>query len=145
MAHFANDEFRELISFVRDERKQGIVFPPPEDVFNAFHWTSFAGTRVVILGQDPYHGAGQAHGLSFSVRDGVKVPPSLRNIYKEMASDLDVPIPETGNLESWARQGVLLLNKQAFRFTLLRYDLLCKVLNIFTRNTLLSFDKGNIA
>lgn len=86
------------------------VFPSPKDVFNAFNLCPFNEVNVVILGQDPYHGAGQAHGLSFSVQDGIKIPPSLRNIYKEINSDLGVTIPESGNLERWTKQGVLLLN-----------------------------------
>jgi len=86
------------------------VYPPREHIFNAFHYTSYNDTKVVILGQDPYHGPGQAHGLSFSVLPGVALPPSLRNIYKELESDLGCPIAGHGCLESWARQGVLLLN-----------------------------------
>jgi uracil-DNA glycosylase len=86
------------------------VFPPAEDVFNSLHLTSYADTRVVILGQDPYHGAGQAHGLCFSVRRGVKPPPSLVNIFTELRTDVGATPPPHGNLESWARQGVLLLN-----------------------------------
>ena len=99
-----------LLGFVAAERNQFMVFPEAGDVFNAFRLTSFAGTQVVILGQDPYHGAGQAHGLSFSVPDGIKHPPSLRNIFRELAHETDMPQPDSGNLESWARQGVLLLN-----------------------------------
>jgi uracil-DNA glycosylase len=86
------------------------VYPPPDEVFAALHLTPYAETRVVILGQDPYHGPGQAHGLCFSVRDGVALPPSLVNIYKELSDDLGIPPPRHGNLEAWARQGVLLLN-----------------------------------
>ena len=86
------------------------VYPPPELVFNAFTLCPFDAVKVVILGQDPYHGAGQAHGLCFSVQDGVRTPPSLQNIYKELSSDLGIDIPQSGNLERWARQGVLLLN-----------------------------------
>lgn len=108
--HFASDGFRDLIAFVDRQREEANVFPPADEVFNAFRLTSFSETRVVILGQDPYHGAGQGHGLSFSVRDNVKLPPSLRNIYKELASDLECEIPTRGNLEAWARHGVLLLN-----------------------------------
>ncbi len=88
----------------------GHVFPPPKLVFNALNLCSFENVRVVILGQDPYHGRGQAHGLSFSVPDGVKIPPSLKNIYKEIATDIGKKIPASGNLEHWAKQGVLLLN-----------------------------------
>ena len=86
------------------------VFPPPEFLFNAFNLCSFDEVRVVILGQDPYHGHGQAHGLSFSVPNGVRVPPSLKNIYKEIESDIGTPVRDSGNLEAWAKQGVLLLN-----------------------------------
>lgn len=100
----------ELQDFVRHERERHVVFPPHDEVFAALHLTSFAATRVVILGQDPYHGSGQAHGLCFSVRRGVPIPPSLRNMHKELQQDLGCPTPSHGNLEHWARQGVLLLN-----------------------------------
>lgn len=102
--------WHELQSFVRSERAAHQVFPEHADVFRALHLTSHADVRVVILGQDPYHGPGQAHGLSFSVRPGVAVPPSLRNIYKELHTDLGIQHPGHGNLETWARNGVLLLN-----------------------------------
>ena len=109
------DEFKkpywaELMSFVAEERKNHEVFPPEDEVFSAFHATPFNDVKVVILGQDPYHGPGQAHGLSFSVQKGVRVPPSLVNIYKELHADLGLPIPDHGNLTHWAEQGVLLLN-----------------------------------
>ncbi len=99
-----------LQDFVRDERAHHTVYPPHDDVFAAIHLTPYSETRVMILGQDPYHGPRQAHGLCFSVRRGVVVPPSLANIHRELHSDLDVPIPGHGNLEHWATQGVLLLN-----------------------------------
>ena len=102
--------WRTLQEFVVAERERGVVFPPTEDVFAALHLTSYAETKVLILGQDPYHGQGQAHGLCFSVRRGVGIPPSLVNIYAELESDLGVVAPSHGNLESWASQGVLLLN-----------------------------------
>ncbi|HMJ75855.1 MAG TPA: uracil-DNA glycosylase [Iamia sp.] len=102
--------FADLRSFVDGERRQHQVFPPAEDVFSALHLTPYADVKVLILGQDPYHGPGQAHGLCFSVRPGVEVPPSLVNIYKELESDLGLPRPGHGNLDAWARQGVLLLN-----------------------------------
>lgn len=86
------------------------IFPPPQYVFNAFTLCPFDQVKVVIIGQDPYHGAGQAHGLCFSVQDGVRLPPSLKNIYKELVDDLGVPLRTSGNLTDWARQGVLLLN-----------------------------------
>lgn len=86
------------------------VYPPQKSVFNAFELCLFENVKVVILGQDPYHGAGQAHGLCFSVQDGVRVPPSLQNIYKEIKGDLGIEIPQSGSLERWAKQGVLLLN-----------------------------------
>jgi len=107
---FATESFQALQQFVAEEQIGQIVYPPPEDVFNAFRWTPFSRTKVVILGQDPYHGIGQAHGLSFSVSASTKLPPSLKNIFKELASDLDVPLPTCGNLSGWAEEGVLLLN-----------------------------------
>jgi uracil-DNA glycosylase len=100
----------ELQRFVAAERVAHTVYPPHDEVFAALRLTPYALTKVVILGQDPYHGAGQAHGLAFSVRHGVRVPPSLMNIHKELRDDLGVAMPDHGNLESWARQGVLLLN-----------------------------------
>lgn len=99
-----------LQSFVAAERQRHTVYPPHDDVFSALHLTSRADTRVVILGQDPYHGPHQAHGLCFSVRRGVPVPPSLANIYTELRHDLGIATPSHGNLESWACNGVLLLN-----------------------------------
>lgn len=102
--------FRELQKFVSDQRRQFTVYPTHENVFAALHLTTYADTRVVILGQDPYHGPNQAHGLCFSVQRNAAIPPSLANIYKELGADLNVPTPKHGNLEHWARQGVLLLN-----------------------------------
>ncbi len=99
-----------LQTFVAAERAAHVVYPPQDEVFAALHLTPLADTRVVILGQDPYHGPGQAHGLCFSVRRGVAIPPSLRNIHAEMATDLGSVAPGHGNLDSWARHGVLLLN-----------------------------------
>lgn len=107
---FDKPYWHELQAFVTDQRSQATVYPPHDLVFAALHLTSYASTRVMILGQDPYHGPGQAHGLCFSVQADVRVPPSLANIHKEMASDLAVAIPDHGNLENWAHQGVLLLN-----------------------------------
>jgi uracil-DNA glycosylase len=107
---FAKPYWNTLQHFVAGERARHVVFPPADDVFAALHLTPYATTRVVILGQDPYHGPGQAHGLCFSVRKGVAVPPSLANIHKELAADLGIEAPPHGNLEAWARQGVLLLN-----------------------------------
>ena len=107
---FAKPYWATLQSFVAAERERYTVYPPHEQVFAALHLTPYADTRVVILGQDPYHGPRQAHGLCFSVRRGVAVPPSLANIHKELHTDLGLPIPDHGNLEAWARQGVLLLN-----------------------------------
>ena len=92
------------------ERTQHAVYPPGPSIFEAFNLTPFDKVKVVILGQDPYHGDGQAHGLSFSVPDGIKPPPSLVNIFKELHQDLSIPIPKSGNLTKWAKQGVLLLN-----------------------------------
>ena len=106
----AKPYWAELQRFVAAERSRTIVYPPAEEVFAALHLTPYAETRVVILGQDPYHGARQAHGLCFSVRREVPIPPSLVNIYKELHSDLGIDPPAHGDLSSWARQGVLLLN-----------------------------------
>jgi len=102
--------WHELQQFVAQERRDHPVYPPADEVFAALHCTPYAEVKVMILGQDPYHGPGQAHGLCFSVRRGVRVPPSLMNIHKELHADLDLPIPDHGNLEAWARRGVLLLN-----------------------------------
>lgn len=103
--------FIDLMSFVEQRRNTTTVFPPQSDVFNAFALTPVKALKVVILGQDPYHGKNQAHGLCFSVQKGIKIPPSLRNIYKELSIDIkDFVIPEHGNLTPWANQGVLLLN-----------------------------------
>jgi len=104
--------FKALMTYVQSRRDAGAtVFPPKKDVFNAFSLTPADQVKVVILGQDPYHGAGQAHGLCFSVKDDVKIPPSLRNIYKELNSDIaEFTMPKNGNLTRWAQQGVLLLN-----------------------------------
>lgn len=102
--------FADLQTFVQGERERFRVYPPESEVFAALHETPYRATKVVILGQDPYHGAGQAHGLCFSVRPGVRVPPSLQNIFKELRDDLGIDIPSHGNLTRWARQGVLLLN-----------------------------------
>jgi uracil-DNA glycosylase len=107
---FAQPYWAELQAFVADERAHHQVFPPAEEVFAALHQTPYAAVKVVILGQDPYHGPGQAHGLCFSVRTGVAVPPSLRNIYTELHDDLGITPPRHGNLDAWTRQGVLLLN-----------------------------------
>lgn len=101
---------QELLSQVEAMRDEQTIYPPQDDILNALAFTAPADVRVVILGQDPYHGPGQAMGLSFSVPCGCKLPPSLRNMYKEMAADLGCPMPESGDLTSWAAQGVLLLN-----------------------------------
>ncbi len=107
---FKSTYFVELSEFVKEEYRTKKVYPPPKLIFNAFDRCSFDNVKVVIIGQDPYHGAGQAQGLCFSVPDGVRIPPSLANIYKELHDDLGKEIPTTGNLEHWANQGVLLLN-----------------------------------
>ena len=106
----AQPYWAELQAFVAEERAHHQVFPPADEVFAALNQTPYASVKVVILGQDPYHGPGQAHGLCFSVRRGVPVPPSLRNIFTELRDDLGITPPRHGNLEAWARQGVLLLN-----------------------------------
>jgi uracil-DNA glycosylase len=107
---FLSDYFFKLKEFLVMEKKKFVIYPPGSDIFAAFNYTPFDKVKVVILGQDPYHGPGQANGLCFSVNDGIRKPPSLQNIFKELYSDLGIPVPETGNLEKWARQGVLLLN-----------------------------------
>lgn len=107
---FEKPYFTELTNFVRQEYSTKQIFPPAKQIFNAFNYCSFDDCKVVILGQDPYHGLGQANGLCFSVNDGVRMPPSLINIFKEIQDDLGKPVPKTGNLERWAKQGVLLLN-----------------------------------
>ena len=107
---FDEPYWAELQAFVADERQRHTVYPPADEVFAALHATPYAATKVMILGQDPYHGPNQAHGLCFSVRRGVRVPPSLANIRQELHADLGLAIPDHGNLERWARGGVLLLN-----------------------------------
>ena len=107
---FVSEQFVRLKAFLVKERAQQVVFPKAGEIFAAFHHTAFDQGRVVLLGQDPYHGPGQAHGLSFSVPDGVPPPPSLQNMFKELQRDLGVHRPTTGNLQQWAKQGVLLLN-----------------------------------
>lgn len=107
---FQKPYFAKLTDFVRQEYATQTVFPPGRDIFKAFDACDFDQVKVVIIGQDPYHGAGQANGLCFSVRDGIPMPPSLVNIFKEIRQDIGKPIPSSGNLERWARQGVLLLN-----------------------------------
>ena len=102
--------FRKLMRKVDTEREKAEVFPSREDMFSCFRACPLGNTRVVIVGQDPYHGAGQAHGMSFSVKKGVRIPPSLQNIFKELRADLDCEIPSHGFLENWAKQGVLLMN-----------------------------------
>lgn len=108
---FEKPYFLEAVTFLRMEKAAGkTIYPPGSLLFNAFNTTPFDGVKVVILGQDPYHGRGQAHGLCFSVPDGITPPPSLINIFKELHNDTGVPIPRSGNLTPWAHQGVLLLN-----------------------------------
>lgn len=107
---FQKDYFIKLKEFLVEEKKKHVVYPPGPMIFNAFNYTPFDDVKVVLLGQDPYHGQGQAHGLCFSVMDGIPKPPSLVNIFKEIESDMGVPAPNHGNLERWAKQGVLLLN-----------------------------------
>ncbi len=109
-AEFEKDYFKNLVEFIKEEYKTQTIYPAGKNIFNAFEKCSFEEVKVVIIGQDPYHGAGQANGLSFSVSDGIASPPSLVNIFKEIATDLGKPIPSSGNLERWASQGVLLLN-----------------------------------
>lgn len=107
---FDEPYFEELIEFVRREYAQGTCYPPGNLIFNAFNLCPLSQVKVVLIGQDPYHEPGQAHGLCFSVNDGVPFPPSLRNIFQEIQTDLGTPVPASGNLTRWAEQGVLLLN-----------------------------------
>ena len=107
---FSKQYFLDLQKFLAIEKSNYTIFPKSTETFSAFNYTHFEDVKVVIIGQDPYHGPGQAHGLCFSVPQGVKIPPSLRNIYKELRSDVGMNIPSHGNLESWAKQGVLLIN-----------------------------------
>jgi uracil-DNA glycosylase len=107
---FTKPYFTQLVDFVKLEYKSQSIYPPGKEIFRAFDCCNFDEVKVVIIGQDPYHGAGQANGLCFSVRNGIRMPPSLVNIFKEIQSDLGKPIPLTGDLERWANQGVLLLN-----------------------------------
>ena len=107
---FNKQYFLQLTDFVRAEYQSGTVFPPGKEIFNAFDFCDFDRAKVVIIGQDPYHGPGQANGLCFSVRDGIRMPPSLVNIFKEIRQDIGKPIPGSGDLTRWAEQGVLLLN-----------------------------------
>ena len=108
---FKQDYYQQLLEFLEYESEHNkTIYPPKDQIFNAFDLSSFENTKVIILGQDPYHNEGQAHGLSFSVPKGVSIPPSLRNIYQELLSDLDITPSQSGNLTHWASQGVLLLN-----------------------------------
>lgn len=109
-AEFTSDYYKKLQEFLKDEYANHIIHPDKNDIFSSLKWTSYEDTKVVIFGQDPYHGENQAHGLAFSVKKGVDIPPSLKNIYKELKEELGLDIPNHGYLEKWARQGVLLLN-----------------------------------
>ena len=109
-AEFEKEYYGKLLAFLAEEYETHRIYPPQPDVFNALRYSSYADTKVVIFGQDPYHQEGQAHGLCFSVNKGVKIPPSLGNIYKELQADLGIQPPQHGYLASWAQQGVLLLN-----------------------------------
>jgi uracil-DNA glycosylase len=109
-SEFQKPYFEQLIQFVKQEYQHNTVYPPGKEIFRAFDYVDFHDLKVVIIGQDPYHGPGQANGLCFSVHEGVGMPPSLKNIFKEIQHDLGKPIPKNGELERWARQGVLLLN-----------------------------------
>lgn len=107
---FKESYYLRLRQILKEEYQNKVIYPDRHDIFNALHFTSFEDTKVVIIGQDPYHGPGQAHGLSFSVKPGVSIPPSLKNIYKELHDDIGCEIPNHGSLTEWTKQGVLLLN-----------------------------------
>jgi uracil-DNA glycosylase len=107
---FSKEYYLKLREFLKSEYSRHTVYPDMYNIFNAFRFTDYNDVKAVILGQDPYHGEGQAHGLAFSVPDGVDIPPSLKNIFSELKSDLGIPVPQTGNLTRWAKSGVLLLN-----------------------------------
>lgn len=107
---YHQEYFKNIVKFINKEYKERVVFPPKSRILRALNLTDYQDVKVVILGQDPYHGLGEANGLAFAVSEGVKLPPSLRNIYKELYDDLGVPIANVGNLECWAKEGVLLLN-----------------------------------
>jgi uracil-DNA glycosylase len=109
-SEYNKEYFKDLMSFVEEEYKSKTIYPKKEDIFNAFKYTDYNNLKVVILGQDPYHGPNQAEGLSFSVSNEVLKPPSLKNIFKELESDLNIPYPEKNSLKPWSSQGVLLLN-----------------------------------
>jgi uracil-DNA glycosylase len=110
-SEFSKPYFLQIVHFLKTEKNIGkIIYPPGSQIFNAFQMSPFEKTKIVLLGQDPYHGPGQAHGLSFSVPEGIRPPPSLLNIFKELHTDIGMTIPTTGNLTPWAKQGVLLLN-----------------------------------
>ncbi len=105
-----SDGFKKFFKGIEKEYNEKTIFPPKDYIFNALKLTPYSNTKVVIVGQDPYHGVGEAHGLSFSVQEGIKIPPSLQNIYKELNDDLNIPIAKTGDLTKWGKEGVLLLN-----------------------------------
>ncbi len=107
---FEDEKYKKIRAFLIDEYKNKVIYPDMRDLYNCFRFTSFKDLRVVLLGQDPYHNVGQAHGLCFSVQDGIPFPPSLVNIFKELKSDLGFDIPKSGNLTKWANEGVLLMN-----------------------------------
>lgn len=109
-SEFKKDYYRELQQFLKSEYQEHVIHPDKNDIFNALKWTDYKAVKAVIFGQDPYHGENQAHGLAFSVQKGVEIPPSLKNIYKELNAEMGLYIPNNGYLEKWARQGVMLLN-----------------------------------
>ena len=105
-----SEGFKKFYKIIENEYNTKTIFPPKDYIFNALKLTPYSNTKVVIVGQDPYHGVGEAHGLSFSVQEGIKIPPSLQNIYKELKDDLNIPIPNKGDLTKWGKEGVLMLN-----------------------------------